>query len=122
MADIHAAQGYNYYRINSVDDEGKYTYSSIQKVLFAPIKGSIIIYPNPIRSGTFRLRFNEQQEGIYNICVFNNVGQPVIMKQLTCVRGNNIAKIKLGAKAGHGIYQVEITNSRDEIQIIKALY
>jgi protocatechuate 3,4-dioxygenase beta subunit len=47
---VHTApvSGFNYYRIKSVDRDGKFTYSEVRRVNFG--KGSVVaVYPNPVK-------------------------------------------------------------------------
>ena len=46
-ADVKPVEGYNYYRVKSVDINGKTEYTTVVKVLMGTIKQDITIYPEP---------------------------------------------------------------------------
>ena len=50
---------YNYYRVKSVDINGKTAYTNVVKVLMGSIKQDITIYPNPITDGMIHLQLHE---------------------------------------------------------------
>ncbi len=47
--DAHPISGQNYYRLKSVDIDGKYSYSNIQEVTFKLNGGQVKVYPNPAK-------------------------------------------------------------------------
>ena len=59
VTDTHPVTGYNYYRVKSVDDNGKTAYSSVVKVLMGSSKQQITVYPNPIVNGIISLQLNQ---------------------------------------------------------------
>src|SRR5690606_16899267 len=58
------ASGYNYYRIRSVDMDGKTSLTQIVKVNIETSIGNISVYPNPITNGTVNLQLGNQPEGV----------------------------------------------------------
>ena len=47
--DTHPLSGNNYYRLKSVDIDGKFSYSNIDKVTFNLNANNVIVYPNPAK-------------------------------------------------------------------------
>ncbi len=47
--DAYPLSGINYYRLKSVDIDGKFSYSNIDKVTFNLIANNVIVYPNPAK-------------------------------------------------------------------------
>ena len=62
-ADVNPVEGYNYYRVKSVDINGKTAYTNVVKVLMGSLKQDITIYPNPITDGMIHLQLMNQPEG-----------------------------------------------------------
>jgi hypothetical protein len=123
LADNSPATGYNYYRIRSIDINGKSTYTQIVKVSVDAIaKSGIAIYPNPVVSGIINLQLTNQPEGIYYVSVTNQIGQPVLSKKIKHNDGNNSESIQLNKTLPHGTYQVEVTKTNGDVEVIKIIY
>ena len=115
--------GYNYYRVRSIDVNGKAAYTQVVKVLYgSAISQEISIFPNPVVNGVVNLQLTNQAEGIYNVRVLNSLGQPVLSKQIRNSEGNVSEKIQLNKNIGKGIYQVEITKPGGDIKMIQIIY
>ena len=82
IQDSKPVEGYNYYRVKSVDINGKTEYSSVVKVLMGSIKQDITIYPNPITDGMIHLQLMNQPEGKYGLRLVNKVGQVILSRQI----------------------------------------
>ena len=87
IADVNPVIGYNYYRIKSVDINGKTAYSNIVKVLMGTLKQDITIRPNPITDGIIHLQLVNQPAGKYGIRLMNTLGQVIVSKQITHAGG-----------------------------------
>ncbi len=107
--DADAKTGFNYYRIKSVDVNGKIEYSKVVKVFIAPAKQSIAIYPNPIKDGVINLYLTNQPKGTYGIRLLDQIGQVIITKQVVHAEGSTTETIQISRQAAHGIYKLEIT-------------
>ncbi len=108
-ADGDAQAGYNYYRIKSIDVNGKIEYSKVVKVFISPAKQSIAIYPNPVKDGVINLYLTNQPKGTYGIRLLDQIGQVIITKQVDHAEGSTTEKIQINRHAAHGIYKLEIT-------------
>ena len=107
--DVHPSQGYNYYRIRSIDLNGKTEYSKVVKVLIGSIKPSITVYPNPVKDGIINLQMPGEASGNYAIRLINKAGQEIMSKQIKHLTGSNSEGIELKRFLASGIYQLEIT-------------
>ena len=121
-ADVNPVEGYNYYRIKSVDINGKTAYTNVVKVLMGSIKNDIMIDPNPITDGMIRLQFNNQAAGGYNIRLISKSGQVIVSKQISHAEGSSTEIIKWDYNLAHGMYQLEVTKPDGKIKIINVLY
>ena len=102
-------QGNNYYRIRSMDLNGKTQYSKVAKVLITKGKQGISIYPNPVTNGIIKLKFINKPAGIYGIKLLTKTGQVIMLKQIQHPEGNNVEQIDLNKIVVAGVYQLEIT-------------
>ena len=107
--DVTPVEGYNYYRIKSVDINGKTAYTNVVKVLIGSLKHDITINPNPITDGMIHLQFLNQPEGKYGIRLLNKLGQVIVSKQINHAEGSSTEFIKWDYNLSHGIYQLEVT-------------
>lgn len=114
--------GYNYYRIKSVDLDGKTSFSSIAKVKVEKAIGTISVYPNPITNGIVNLQLHNQVEGVYGIRLLNPVGQVLLSKKIEHGGGNYTEKINWDYKMAKGMYQIEVTKPGGDVHLIKLVY
>lgn len=120
--DGHATPGTNYYRIRSIDQDGKVNYSTIVKVAVAFAKPSIGIYPNPITDGIIHLQLVNQPAGMYGMKLLNSLGQVIVSKQVGHAGGNATENIKWDYNLAHGVYHLEVTKPGGEVVVIKVMY
>ena len=117
--DNNPAIGNNYYRIRSLDMDGKIAYSAVVKIFNENIKSAISVYPNPLVDGKINLQFIGQPSGNYRIRLFNSAGQELLVKTINHLSDNMSETIQLRKNLPHGIYQLEITGPGGEKQLIK---
>ncbi len=123
FTDAAPATGYNYYRIASVDIDGKVTYTAIVKVqIGGTITGGVSIFPNPIVNATINLQLTNEAQGTYSVKVLNQIGQPVLFTQINHAGGTASNAIQLGQNIPHGVYHVEVVSPSNEVNVIKILY
>ncbi len=76
FTDLNPLPGLNFYRISSVDVDGKRQFSSIQQVRFDKASYSLTVLPNPVRNHSLRFRWSAP-EGRYSVSLFDNTGRLV---------------------------------------------
>ena len=121
-ADVNPVEGYNYYRIKSVDINGKTAYTNVVKVLMGSIKQDITIYPNPITDGMIHLQLMNQPEGKYGIRLLNKLGQVMTAQQINHTEGSSTEIIKWDINMAHGMYQLEVTKPDRTQTSINVMY
>ncbi len=114
--------GLNYYRIRSVDLDGKTSLTQIVKVKTENSSGSISVYPNPIAHGTLNVQLANQPEGIYHLRLLNPVGQVLLTTKINHAGGNHTEKINWDYSMPRGMYTLEITQAQVGVKIIKIMY
>jgi hypothetical protein len=122
FADTKPAEGYNYYRIHSIDMNGKATYTNVVKVLVGNIKQEITIYPNPVTDGMIHLQLVNQPQGKYLLRLLNKLGQTIVQKQVTHAGGNSTQLLKWDYNLAHGMYQLEVTRPDGSVKDLNVMY
>lgn len=99
---------YAYYRLAQVDLDGKRSFSNVVKVSLGSIV-SLEVYPNPFVSN-FTVSFTADKNAEAKMIIRNVVGQAVMQRSVTTVRGNNTINISNLSSLKTGIYYVTIVN------------
>ncbi|HEX8060240.1 MAG TPA: hypothetical protein VF473_04855 [Cyclobacteriaceae bacterium] len=68
------AAGMNYYRLRSVDFDGKSENSKVIRVEFKGNADHVRLYPNPVTDGTFAVKTSFAKQEGDKVMVYNNVG------------------------------------------------
>lgn len=71
-ADATPLSGNNYYRLKAIDLDGTFAYSKIEKLNFAGIARTLVVYPNPVTDGKLTLDLSES--GSYSVKVYTVSG------------------------------------------------
>ncbi len=122
VVDDRPVDGYNYYRIRSVDLDGKTLYTTVVRVFIEVAKPDITIYPNPITNGIVNLQLINQPAGDYGIRLYNNGGQVLMSKQVNHAEGTSTEKINWNYNLAHGTYYLEVVLPGGNKKVIKVLY
>jgi hypothetical protein len=120
--DEHAASGYNYYRIRSVDVNGQASYSQVVKVQMSAIASAISVYPNPAVNAKVHVQLSNQPAGIYYVRLINPIGQVILSKQIDHKDGSSAEIIKWNSHSARGTYHLEITKPGGTSETISILY
>ncbi|MEO8763708.1 MAG: hypothetical protein ABI416_05445 [Ginsengibacter sp.] len=115
ITDIHAFEGYNYYRIKSVDQKEKTKYTHIVKVWMGKGRHGITIYPNPVVNGVIGIQLNNMQAGKYAVILLNNSGEKMFDKIIDHAEGSSTEFMAMDKSMPHGTYQLQIIKPGNEI-------
>ncbi len=103
-------QGIAYYRLKSVDYDGKISYSNIVAVTDNEFQSSSFFVLNPVRNAI--TVFNKTgQEGLYNYRLFNASGQLIVNGEIK-MSVNGGAMLPLPALTAAGVYTLELSNEK----------
>ncbi len=119
--DADAVPGYHYYRIQSVDANGRTALTRIVKVWVGSGKHLITIYPNPIRNNELNLQFEGQLQGEYKARLLNSLGQVLVSKEINFAGGSGNETIQLDQYTAHGVYHLEITQPDGKREVLKVM-
>ena len=120
--DVNPPEGYNYYRIKSIDINSKTAYSNVVKVLAGKQQQDITIYPNPVTDGKIHLQLLNQPEGKYCIRMLNKLGQMIASTKISHTQGSIAEIITWDDNPAHGMYRLEVTKPSGEIKNINVVY
>ncbi len=120
--DVEAATGYNYYRIKSVDVNGKIEYSKVVKVFIASAMQRITVYPNPIKEGIINIQLINQAKGTYAAKLVNANGETVLARKIDHDGSSSNKVINVQNIVARGIYSLEITTPEGKSVTNKLIY
>lgn len=108
--DLQPATGDNFYRIKSIDKNGKSTYTTIADVT---INGGIMtvqILPNPVVNGKLSLLFTNAPAGNYRMVMNTSDGKEIFTKTISHI-GGTVTYSFLLDKLAKGVYSVQISGN-----------
>jgi len=117
--DLKPITGDNFYRIRSISKDGKTEYSKIVKVAIAKVKSGFAVFPNPVTDGLIGLQINNVPAGIYTVRVINSNGQVLSKEVINHMGGNATKTIAAASMMISGSYQLEITSTDNETNILR---
>lgn len=118
--DENAVNGFNYYRIKSVDNSGQVKYTQVVKVQLGG-KAGITISPNPVQGNFVNILINEPLAGKYGIRLTNIAGQAVYNKEVTHNGGSASQSFVLPSALSRGVYQLEVIAPDNTRQVEKLI-
>lgn len=120
VLDQQPAEGYNYYRVKSIDLSGRVIYTRIMKVLIGAGKEEITLFPNPIVDNVLGIQLNNAAAGKYSITILNQLGQKLMEKIIDHAAGSATELISLDANIPHDLLEVRVLKP-DNSQITKQM-
>ncbi len=81
------------------------------KPVIPAITNEAHIYPNPVITGEFKVSFDRQQPGKYNVTITDLSGKPVMNRVVTVNAKTQIETISLNRSFAKGIYMVKVTDA-----------
>jgi hypothetical protein len=86
------------------------------------MKGTVKIYPNPVRSNNFQVSFTNMEAGDYYLDLTDISGRRVMQKKININSGTLIETINLPGSFTKGIYMVKLMNEKSrQISVQKVL-
>jgi len=71
----------------------------------------IILYPNPVSTGMFRVAFTNKETGRYDIQIVDLLGRIISKKQVDVVYNGQVAEVPVNARLARGTYMVKVLNN-----------
>lgn len=108
--DVHPLPGVSFYRLKSIDIDGKFGYSSVIKVNLSKSVKEVSVYPNPVSGNYVSLQLSDLQKGNYFIKLFSSTGQQLYSKGLVHNGGAITQALQLPQTIHPGIYVLQLVN------------
>jgi hypothetical protein len=86
--DVNPIKGWNYYRINQVDIDGRFTYSNVAAVNFEKGGGRMVIYPNPAKD-QLNVEYTSERSGKLDLQVIDSKGSVLMAEKMNITTGRN---------------------------------
>jgi len=111
--DATPSNGNNFYRIKSVDINGKISYSTIVRLDLNQSGKGILVYPNPATKGYISFQSSDLQKGSYTLKIINSNGQAVYKQEFVHEGGAFSQTITLPAGIKSGMYNLQLRNGNE---------
>jgi Concanavalin A-like lectin/glucanases superfamily/Secretion system C-terminal sorting domain len=98
-----------YYRLKSVDIDGKFTYSSIVVVLLKKINDQLIIFPTPTRE-VLNIQTANIPNGKATLLITDVAGKLILKKEITLFNGNNSFPLNVSILKS-GLYNLQLNTN-----------
>lgn len=106
VRDVLPAAGTYYYRIKSIDRDGRSSYSEVQRIAYRNAGDEIVIAPNPFKSGINISNLHQ----VKRLDIVDLSGRTIMSKML-----NNQQSIRLEApRLPAGLYHLKVTKTNGE--------
>ncbi|MEO6669253.1 MAG: LamG-like jellyroll fold domain-containing protein [Ferruginibacter sp.] len=111
VLDTNPVEGDNYYRVRSVSNDGTGSYTNIVKVNMKKQKEqpSLSVYPNPISGNMIAMEWSRIPAGVYNLQLYNKMGQLFASKTINHTEGSNLETFRLMEEIPAGRYELKLT-------------
>ena len=109
-----------YYRLKSLDKDGKFKYSNVVKIKMNDKGWDIVATPNPfVSSLDIKMESSRSDKALLTITDLS--GRQLFKKTVLLVEGNNVIRISEAAKLAKGTYIVSITigNETKRLKVMK---
>ncbi len=120
--DASPLKGMNYYRIKTIDIDGKITYSTTVALLNA-VKGFdiISIAPNPVVTDNFKLNVASAQAGKMEIVIVDMQGRLVNRQSVSLIAGFNSLPVNVGnlAAGSYSMYGITGEDRSRTVRFVK---
>lgn len=106
--------GFAWYRIRSVDIDGKFSYTNIAVVSETDLRSNAFVVMNPVRTAITVLN-KTGKDGVFNYRLFTTVGQLLVNGSISMAH-NGAAVLPLPRQVAGGIFVLEISNEQTQFR------
>ncbi|HEX7905729.1 MAG TPA: integrin alpha [Chitinophagaceae bacterium] len=107
--DKHPYSGTNYYRLKTVDNDSRFTYSHVVSVRFNDqVQGDVIVAPNPVVTNDIKVRLIGLDAGTYRMELHNAAGQLIQTKGVKVSQFDQTETMLRSASTPAGIYWLNV--------------
>lgn len=112
IKDYNPANGKNYYRLTSIDIDGKTQVFDILVLNFQISSGLITVFPNPVNSSTIGIRIPEYDGYKIIIQLIDIKGQTIATKYFNAIEDDGNYSLQLNQKPVPGLYSIKISGDK----------
>jgi hypothetical protein len=122
-SDPFPSSAINFYRIKSMQTNGKTEYSEVIK-----IKGGlkeinkISLFPNPATGSNMNLKLENQPSGKYQVRIFNSNSQAILEQSFDFNGGNGIQKLTNHQSIIHGVYHLQVIKPTGDKEVLEVVF
>lgn len=112
--DLHPYQETTYYRLKQIDTDGSFSFSdivSVNRELISKVF-SYQVYPNPNDGSQIRLLFEQLQDDILTIDLYNTAGELIISDKWVRQNEEQSYALPLSEKLSSGIYIIKVSSTQ----------
>lgn len=117
FADSKPFAGTNYYRLQQVDNDGKFSYSSIVVIKGEKTFSVAAIYPNPAKDN-MRISLTAPKAEKATLSILDMNGKTVHQASMSLISGDNNVSINISSLS-NGIYNLRITTEAGEFKMVR---
>lgn len=119
VSDNMPSAGINYYRIVSVDIDGRRGYSSVARINMGEMNEGLAVYPNPIAGNDINLKMNFKAKGVYYLSIRNQIGQVVDNRQINFDGNQTNISIHPATNLTKGVYTIDVTLPNGDHSVVR---
>lgn len=110
FTDVTAEKGNNFYRIKSVESNGKLNISNVVKIKSGASKLNMVVFPNPVRGSSIGVEITNLPAGRYSLKIINLSGQQITSSSFTHSGGTISENVSVSALSS-GMYQLHLSGA-----------
>lgn len=84
------------------------------KPVIPVITNQVHIYPNPVTNSEFKIHFDGQQAGRYNVAITDLSGKTIMSRAITINSKTQVETVPLSGKIAKGVYMVKVTDTNNK--------
>lgn len=113
VTDVTARGSVNFYRIKSVDMDGKVAYSAVVKAVIenATAAADLTVYPNPVKGSSVAVQVANLASGNYAVQLYSANGQQVYNQSMVYSGGRSAQSVQLPAGTKAGVYYLVVSGN-----------
>lgn len=119
--DSKPLEGKNYYRVRSIDKDGKESFSNIALINMPSMGSQISLYPNPVTVSGSNLNFYSMPAQTYHVSLFSQNGVKLSDKKIEHPGGNGVYPLQLPKGLTSGNYNLLIIYGNEQ-KMIRFMY
>lgn len=103
LIDPSPISGNNFYRLKSIDFDGKVSYSAIIRVSIGDKEPSFVVFPNPVTDGNVTIQLNNMDKDDYMLELYSSTGQLVSKNVIYHPGGSALLAVPFKGKQSIGL-------------------